>query len=198
LQEACSQARQWQLNQKSIQMSVNVSSLQFVQGHFVSTVMSALQSNNLPAATIELEITEGALMNQIDAREMLYDLQNMGISIAIDDFGTGYSSLAYLRELPVDTIKIDKSFVRNLFSEGQDVLFSKALISTIVALAKHLDLEIVAEGIETSLEHHTLIELGCHIGQGYLFSKPLPAHSLEAILNQTATKTLSDDAILVV
>lgn len=191
LQEACMQARRWQLHQKLMRISVNVSSLQFAQENFLATVTSALAGNNLPASALELEVTEGALMNQPNARDILNQLQTMGISIAIDDFGTGYSSLAYLRDLPVDTIKIDKSFVHHIFSGGQEVLFSKALISTIVALAKYLDLNIVAEGVETTLQHHALIDLGCHVGQGFLFSKPLPADSLEHIFSQTDAKTLA-------
>lgn len=176
LEKACEQAKIWNLHQKAIRISINVSSLQFSHPGFFAVATQALKNHALPGTSLELEITESIVINQSEsAKEMLLKLQELGIYIAIDDFGTGYSSLAYLRDLAIDTIKIDRSFVSDLVSEGRDVLFSKALIETIIGLAKYLDLEIVAEGIETESQRTLLKHLGCHIGQGYLFSKPITA-----------------------
>ncbi len=193
LKEACTQARKWRLNQHAIRMSVNVSFLQFAHNNFLSKVIDALNENNLPGASLELELTESIVMGQPeDVKKTLHQLQSLGISIAIDDFGTGYSSLAYLRELPIDTVKIDRSFVHNLQVEGQDLIFSKALVETIVNLAKHLDLEVVAEGVETHPQRQMLKELGCHIGQGYLFAKPMPAEDMTKLFqDRTPNRTLA-------
>jgi diguanylate cyclase len=185
LEEACRQAKLWQARHKNFRISVNVSLLQFSHPGFFTAVINALQDSGLSGDYLELELTESIVMNQpSDVKQVLASLQDLSIRIAIDDFGTGYSSLAYLRDLPIDTVKIDRSFVRDLTEQGKDVTFSKALVETIVGLAKHLELEVVAEGVETEAQRNLLKQLGCHIGQGYFFAKPLAAEEFDVYLQK--------------
>ena len=185
LEEACRQAKLWQTRHKNFRMSVNVSLLQFSHPGFFAAVINALKDSGLSGDYLELELTESIVMNQpTDVKQVLSSLQDLGIRIAIDDFGTGYSSLAYLRDLPIDTVKIDRSFVRDLTEQGKDMTFSKALVETIVGLAKHLELEVVAEGVETEAQRNLLRQLGCHIGQGYFFAKPLAAEEFDVYLQK--------------
>lgn len=185
LEEACRQAKFWQARHKNFRMSVNVSSLQFSHPGFYAAVINALKDSSLSGDFLELELTESIVMNQpADVKQVLAHLQRLGIRIAIDDFGTGYSSLAYLRDLPIDTVKIDRSFVRDLTEQDKDATFSKALVETIVGLAKHLELEVVAEGVETEAQRNLLKQLGCHIGQGYFFAKPLAAAEFDVYLQK--------------
>jgi EAL domain-containing protein (putative c-di-GMP-specific phosphodiesterase class I) len=121
---------------------------------------------------LEVEITEGALLEHTEEIiEKLNDLRTLGLSLAIDDFGTGFSSLAYLRNLPISVIKIDQSFVRGMLSNDND----RVLVETIISMAHNLGLKLVAEGVETAEQRDRLAELGCEIGQGYLFGRPVPA-----------------------
>ncbi|NLT04803.1 MAG: EAL domain-containing protein, partial [Solirubrobacterales bacterium] len=120
--------------------------------------------------------------------ETLQRLQRLGVRIAIDDFGTGYSSFAYLRDLPIDTVKIDKSFVKDLGSPLHAPQFALALVEAITHVAKHLDLVIVAEGIETESQRQVLLDLGCQLGQGYLFSRPLPPEQMRPFLRLPRTE----------
>jgi diguanylate cyclase len=185
LEEACRQAKIWQSRHKNFRMSVNVSLLQFSHPGFFAAVINALKDSGLSGEYLELELTESIVMNQPgDVKQVLANIQRLGIRIAIDDFGTGYSSLAYLRDLPIDTVKIDRSFVRDLTEQGKDVTFSRALVETIVGLAKHLELEVVAEGVETEAQRNLLKQLGCHIGQGYFFAKPLAAEEFDVYLQK--------------
>ena len=140
------------------------------------SVEAALRDSGLPPTHLEIEITETAAIDNIQsAREHLLRLRRMGVSIAIDDFGTGYSSLSYLRNLPLNTIKIDRSFVRDV---GMD-LGDDALVTTIIALAQGRDLRVVAEGVETEEQLRFLISRGCDYAQGYLLSRPLPPEDLD-------------------
>lgn len=189
LEEACHQAKSWQRLGHYFKVSVNVSLLQFSHPNFVLAVLNAVKESGLPGSYLELEITESVVMNRPrEVNQILNQLKAEGIHLAIDDFGTGYSSLAYLRDLPIDTVKIDQSFVHNLEGDNQDP-FSKALVSTIVELAQHLELEVVAEGIETAEQCELLKHLGCHIGQGYYFSKPIPPQDLETFLLKLRRKS---------
>jgi diguanylate cyclase len=185
LEEACRQAKLWQARHKNFRISVNVSLLQFSHPGFYAAVINALKESGLSGEYLELELTESIVMNQpSDVKQVLTNLQHLGIRIAIDDFGTGYSSLAYLRDLPIDTVKIDRSFVRDLTEQDKDAAFSKALVETIVGLARHLELEVVAEGVETETQRTLLKQLGCHIGQGYFFAKPLAAEEFDMYLQK--------------
>jgi diguanylate cyclase (GGDEF)-like protein len=177
LREACRQAKDWQrLSGGDLVVSVNVSPMQFAHPGFYRTVERALEDHGLMPESLELELTEGMVMYGVDhVRATLHRLQRLGVRIAIDDFGTGYSSFAYLRDLPIDTVKIDRSFVRDLGSPLTGPHFALALVEAIAHVASHLDLEIVAEGVETETQLRTVLDLGCHLGQGYYFSKPLEA-----------------------
>lgn len=177
LHGACQQARRWNdLTGLAVTVCVNVSPVQFIQADFVEIVRRALADANLPAAALELELTESALMRRIDiVKSSLRALQALGVKIAIDDFGTGYSSLAYLRDLPINCIKIDKTFTHDLSSPRREPQFALAIIEAVIAIAATLDLQVVAEGIETRKQLEMLRDLGCTLGQGYFLSPPLGA-----------------------
>ncbi len=188
LDEACHQAKVWsQQGFADFRVSVNVSPLQFAQPDFYTTVVEALERHQLPAGFLELELTESAVMQGVRCVATTLDkLQRLGVSLAIDDFGTGYSSLAYLKDLPIDTVKIDRSFVKDLCAARVGPQFALALIEAIMSLAVHLDLQVVAEGIETEEQRDLLRHLGCHVGQGYFFAKPLPAEALAHLFRPQA------------
>lgn len=161
-------------------IAVNLSPMQFHRPNFLTLLHSTLAATGLSASSLELELTEGILMNDTDAAiDTLHALRNMGISIAIDDFGTGFSSLSYLRHLPIDKVKIDRSFIVNITESSKD----SAVVQGIIALAHHLDLMVVAEGVETSRQQQQLITLGSDVFQGYLFAKPMPFEALQVWLN---------------
>lgn len=170
---ACRQARDWlDAGIEFGQMSVNVAGPQLRAGDLHETVEAVLRSTGLPASMLELEVTEGFVMRHADQRIAdLEHLKGLGVHLAIDDFGTGYSSLSYLKRLPIDRLKIDQSFVRDLPDDQEDA----AIATAVVALGNSLGLEVVAEGVETDAQRRFLVEQGCPRGQGYLFSRPVPA-----------------------
>jgi len=174
--EACAQTRRWHdTGLSGIKVSVNVSAVQFRQCDLVQIVAEALAQTGLPPWCLDLEITETVLMQDADATiATLLGLKAMGVCISVDDFGTGYSSLAYLRRFPIDTLKIDKSFMRDVVRDGHNA----AIVRTVIALAKSLDLESIAEGVETAEQVQFLRAEGCDRLQGYFFSKPLAADAL--------------------
>jgi diguanylate cyclase (GGDEF)-like protein len=180
LQEACRQAAHWYGDGHRIGMAVNVSGRQLDDDELVEDVRGALQESGVNPATLTLEITETTLMRDADATaRRLHSLKQLGVCIAIDDFGTGYSSLAYLRQFPVDALKIDRSFISGIAgSKG-----SAALIHTLVQLGKTLDIETLAEGIEEQSQLETLQREHCDHGQGFLFSRPLDVDAVEKFLN---------------
>ena len=184
LREACRQAKAWQrLSGQEVLVSVNVSPMQFAHPGFYRTVERALEDHALMPEALELELTEGIVMHGVEhVTATLARLQRLGVRIAIDDFGTGYSSFAYLRDLPIDTVKIDRSFVRDLGSPLHAPQFALALVEAITHIAQHLDLTIVAEGVETEAQRRLLQDLGCHLGQGYHFSKPMAPAEMEPYL----------------
>jgi diguanylate cyclase (GGDEF)-like protein/PAS domain S-box-containing protein len=180
LHEACSQARVWQkAGATQLQVAVNCSAQQFQREGFVETVGRILRETGMPALRLELEITESVIIHhseEVNAR--FQALGDMGVRISIDDFGTGYSSLSYLKRLAIHQLKIDQSFVRDISSDPDDA----AIVSAIIAIAHSLDLDVVAEGVETSEQLAYLRSLGCDTAQGYLFSRPLPAEDFERLL----------------
>jgi diguanylate cyclase (GGDEF)-like protein len=181
IDEACRQAKSWNL--QHVKVAVNVSALQFAHPNFVITVMNALKESNLSGYALELELTESIVMGHPeDVKQTMLDLKDLGIQLAIDDFGTGYSSLAYLRDLPIDTVKIDKTFIQDLDAKAEDEPFSHALVESITGLAKRLHLQVVAEGVENEAQCILLRRLGCQLGQGYHFSKPIPSEDVEVLL----------------
>ncbi len=183
LEEACAQLVQWRTDgHMDVRMSVNMSALDFDRRDIVSSITDCLQRHGLPPARIELEITESLMMNNAAGVAVkVKALRGAGISIAIDDFGTGYSALAYLQKFPVSTLKIDRSFVRDL-----DGPKSNPIISAITGIARGFDLEVVAEGVEQLHQVETLQLLGCDIMQGYYFARPAPAHEALEWLRQPA------------
>jgi len=177
LQEACRQNRAWQeLGIADLVVAVNISGVQFQQRDLVETVADALETSGLAARHLELEITESVVMqNAPEAIVMLEQLHRMGVGLSIDDFGTGYSSLNYLKRFPIDTLKIDQSFIRDISSDNDDA----AIVRAIIALAHGMRLRVVAEGVETVGQLEFLRALGNDQYQGYLYSKPLPAAEME-------------------
>jgi diguanylate cyclase (GGDEF)-like protein len=180
LGEACRQARRWRDAGLIERVCVNVAPLQLSNRGFVEMVEQALLASGLPGDGLELEITEGVLLRDIsEASRLLTELRKLGVRVAVDDFGTGYSSLAYLQRLPIDVIKIDRSFVRLLASPRENPHFSLAMIEAVVSIARALDLNVVAEGVETSADLVTLQGLGCHAGQGFFFARPVAPEELK-------------------
>jgi len=180
LQRACEQAVQWlRAGLPPIRVAVNVSALQLDQPEFVQTVLHTLHRTGLPAAHLELELTESVMLREMDqTQQTLAQLHAAGVAISIDDFGTGYSSLSYLSRLPLDKLKIDRSFVKDIDSRPSDALLCK----TIVAMARNLGLHVTAEGVETPSQLKQLADYGCTHYQGYLFSRPVPAAQLAKLL----------------
>ncbi|HZE72641.1 MAG TPA: EAL domain-containing protein [Pyrinomonadaceae bacterium] len=182
LRTACMQSQSWQdAGLTPMRLAVNFSARQFQQPTFVSTVAEILNETKLDPSWLELELTEGSIMKEPEqAIEKLHELRRMGIKIAIDDFGTGYSSLSYLKRFPIDTLKIDKSFVRDVCSDPDDA----AIVHAIVTLGHALDLNVVAEGVETPEQLQYLTALECDMVQGFLFSKSLSAQDFEELLTE--------------
>ncbi len=170
--EACTQAEQWrQAGQERLKVSVNVSSRQFRQGDLVETISDALTAAGLDPHWLEVELTEGTLAEDTAlVRRTLERLKAMGVKVAIDDFGTGYSSLSYLKRFPIDALKIDRSFIRDVTEDPDDAAISQAIVS----LARSLRLQVVAEGVETPEQLEFVRDLGCDTVQGFLISEPLP------------------------
>lgn len=189
LHHACTTAQQWtRVYGTPMRITVNLSGRQLLDAGLVEDVRRALSVSELPAAQLTLELTESALMADTSlSLERLTALKTLGVSLAIDDFGTGYSSLAYLQRYPIDILKIDKSFVDVL---DQDEI-GPVLAGVIVALGNTLQMHTVAEGIETALQRERILNLGCELGQGYLFSRPLAAGAFEALLADRGTATYS-------
>jgi EAL domain-containing protein (putative c-di-GMP-specific phosphodiesterase class I) len=162
-------------------MAVNLSARQFRSRDLVATVGEILKETQLPAHLLELEVTEGSIMADVDRTvSILQSLSEMGVRIAVDDFGTGYSSLAYLAQFPLDVLKIDQSFVRDVVDRS-DVA---SVVSAIVGLAHSLDLTVVAEGVESPEQLEFLRALGCEEIQGYLYGRPLSAGDFEDLLRR--------------
>ena len=182
LDQACRQLREWHdQGFTELRMAVNLSTVQLHHSELPRVVNNLLQIYRLPPRSLELEVTETGLMEDIStAAQHLLSLRRSGALIAIDDFGTGYSSLSYLKSLPLDKIKIDKSFVQDLIDDDDDATIVRAIIQ----LGKSLGMQVIAEGVETVAQEAYIISEGCHEGQGYLYSKPLPARELLAYLKQ--------------
>jgi diguanylate cyclase (GGDEF)-like protein len=182
LDQACKQLREWHdQGFTDLRMAVNLSTVQLHHAELPRVVNNLLQIYRLPPRSLELEVTETGLMEDIStAAQHLLSLRRSGALIAIDDFGTGYSSLSYLKSLPLDKIKIDKSFVQDLIDDDDDATIVRAIIQ----LGKSLGMQVIAEGVETTEQEAYIISEGCHEGQGYFYSKPLPARELLSYLKQ--------------
>ncbi|NMZ18139.1 EAL domain-containing protein [Pseudomonas rhodesiae] len=182
LDHACRQLREWHdQGFTQLRMAVNLSTVQLHHAELPRVVNNLMQIYRLPPRSLELEVTETGLMEDIStAAQHLLSLRRSGALIAIDDFGTGYSSLSYLKSLPLDKIKIDKSFVQDLLDDDDDATIVRAIIQ----LGKSLGMQVIAEGVETAEQEAYIIAEGCHEGQGYYYSKPLPARELAVFLKQ--------------
>jgi len=170
-----------------IVMAVNISPRQFADPELPKIVLQALRASGLAPEWLELEVTEGAAMHDIDtAIATLHAFKAIGVRLSIDDFGTGYSSLSYLKRFPIDKLKVDQSFVRNLTEDQSDA----AIARSVIALGHSLGLTVIAEGVETEDHRRLLGEYGCDEYQGYLFSRPKPAAEMRALLDaRQAEKT---------
>lgn len=180
LDNVCAQIQRWQENGiPRFTVSVNVSGIQLNEDDMVAVTEAALKDYQIDAEWLELEITESALMSDIDqVIQCLQQLKALGVSLAIDDFGTGFSSLSYLKNLPIDKLKIDQAFVRDLIHNQDD----QAIVDMILGLGKSLDMKLIAEGIEDLDTGHYLRDSGCHLGQGYYYAKPMSAADFEAYI----------------
>ena len=186
LRTACTQAVSWQKSGLKLQpMSVNLSGMQLKQPDLLYKVAQILEETQFPAQLLELELTEGVLMANVEETiTTLNKLKDMGIRLSIDDFGTGYSSLSYLKRFPIDTLKIDQSFIREITTSSDD----SAIASTIIAMAHNLRLNVIAEGVETIEQANILLDKECDDVQGYFFSRPL----CESDFCQLLTKLQAD------
>jgi EAL domain-containing protein (putative c-di-GMP-specific phosphodiesterase class I) len=176
LRTACAQMKKWADAGLTMRIAVNLSVKQLLQKNFAATVEQALNDTGLAPSLLELEITESTLMeNAQDTLEALHRLHGLGVRLAIDDFGTGYSSLSYLKRFPVDIIKIDRSFVRDVPHDADDA----AIVTGIIALAHSLRLDVVAEGVETESQLRFLRDHSCDLLQGFYLSQPVPGEQFE-------------------
>ncbi len=182
LNTACQQIAAWRrAGIDPVPVSVNLSSHQFRTRKLVQTVDRALKDSGIEPSLLELELTESTLMSdQANVVEDLAELRRRGLRISIDDFGTGYSSLSYLRKFPIDALKIDRSFIRDVTTDRDNA----AITSAIVSMAKALNLRVIAEGVETQEQLEFLRQLGCEEMQGFLVSRPLPAEEATAFLRE--------------
>jgi EAL domain-containing protein (putative c-di-GMP-specific phosphodiesterase class I) len=186
LREACRAVATWfppKASGRNLTMSVNISSRQFAQADFAAQVIAIISAAGIDPASIRLELTESITIENAErAIEVLERLRAFGVRIAIDDFGTGYSSLSYLQRLPLDVLKIDRSFVLAMANDPG----SRKIVQTIMSLAQNLGMDVVAEGTETATDVFDLQKMGCQYGQGYFFSRPVPASAAAAMIDPAA------------
>jgi len=179
LLEACSQAQAWQTQHPGLRIAVNLSARQFRQRNLIGMIEQVLDETRLAPSLLELELTESMLMRNVDETALiLARLDDLGVRLAIDDFGTGYSSLSYLKRFPIHTLKIDRSFVRDISTDPDDA----AIVTAIVAMARSLYLRVTAEGVETAEQAAFLSSLTCDMAQGFHFGRPMPAAEFAARL----------------
>ncbi len=198
IEQACYQYAQWEkagvLPPHFRRLAINISPLQFAQDCFVEFINDTLRQVEISGEHIELEITEGLLLENVEtSMEKMAQLKENHINISIDDFGTGYSSLRYLKHLSVDMLKIDRSFVTQLHLDESD----QAIVDTIVMMARRLNLEVIAEGVEDINELNALKDLGCEQFQGYLFDKPLAVAEIEQRFRDNPYKLLATQSDII-
>lgn len=176
LEEVCRQIRDWNLKGYQTRVAVNLSPKQFQQHNIVETIQNCMNKYQIEAKSLEIEITEGTIQDTKEINERLKEMKNLGLSISVDDFGTGYSSLSYLKQFPLNTLKIDRSFISELMTDRKDA----AITRTIIQLGHSLGLEVIAEGVETKEQAELLMSIQCEKAQGFYFSKAIPAIEAEA------------------
>jgi EAL domain-containing protein (putative c-di-GMP-specific phosphodiesterase class I) len=185
IEQACAQLKTWEMDpvMRKIQLSVNVSPRQLSQPYFVEQVSEVIEKTGIRASQLKFELTESFILNDVDeAIAKMHELRRIGIRFAMDDFGTGYSSLSYLTHLPLEQLKIDQSFVREIPHNKN----SSVMVRTIVNIAHNFGLEVVAEGVETDEQLAYLRQYGCNKFQGYLFGKPVPVKTFEDLCRPAA------------
>ncbi len=181
LQTACAQIKQWESNALThdLVLAVNVSMRQFREADFMSQIKALLGRSGIKPGHLKLEITESMIVDNVEVTiSTMQQLKLLGLKFSMDDFGTGYSSLANIKRLPLDQLKIDQSFVRDILHDD----FDKAIVRTIIAMATSMNLDIIAEGVENEEQRHLLALAGCTNCQGYLFSKPVPIEDFDALI----------------
>jgi diguanylate cyclase (GGDEF)-like protein len=181
LETACNQLKAWRANplSKELVLAINVSPKQFHRANFASEVQAAIERAGINPNQLKLELTESMLFENIEVIiGAMKSLKEMGVRLSLDDFGTGYSSLQYLKRLPLNQLKIDQTFVRDIVSDSSD----KAIVQTIIAMARNLNLGVIAEGVEDQHQHQHLLETGCTHFQGYLFGRPVPIQQFDELL----------------
>lgn len=186
LKKACRDLRRWDEQVKTkfpLFMSVNISSKQFLRPSLIDDIKAILDETGLSPDKLKLEITETALMEDVhETIPLIQRLKDFGVQIVIDDFGTGYSSMSYLQQLPIDTLKVDQSFISRIENKSDNE--NKNIVETIITLANKLDLKVVAEGVETNKQHSVLSQMNCHLAQGYLFSRPLKKEKMDELIQK--------------
>jgi len=188
LEESCRQLAAWRAQGRDLWVSVNVSARQLAQMDFVAVVERALRESGVPANAICLEVTETAVLRRPDvARRALEALRTLGVRVALDDFGLGYSSLTHLKALPVDVVKVDRSFVADLVRSTED----RAVVEAVLTLARRMGLTVIAEGVETADQDELLREMGCPVVQGYLYGRPVPP--AEVLLPEAVLPAATDE-----
>jgi EAL domain-containing protein (putative c-di-GMP-specific phosphodiesterase class I) len=189
LETACAQIQMWesQPDTRDLVLAVNVSARQLNAAEFIDQVEAVLMASGIEPLHLKLEITESMLLVDVEnVIRTMRQLKAMGVSFSMDDFGTGYSSLQYLKRLPLDQVKIDQSFVRDIMASKSD----QVLVGTILAMADSLNLSAIAEGVETLAQRDMLASKGCSNFQGYFFSKPLPVEAFNTLLSQNLASSL--------
>ncbi len=182
LHTACEQARRWnESSAEPIRVAVNISSLHFREGRIVDSVAATLEETGIAPGLLEIEVTESTIQTSEDIIDTFERLRELGVHIAIDDFGTGYSCLDSLRQLPIDTLKVDRHFTRDLLENTGN----SAIVGTIIGMGRAMNLGVVAEGVETVEQVQYLHALGCDMAQGYFFSRPVPAEEIAGILTRS-------------
>ena len=184
LDTACAQIKDWQQNAPAfnLTLTVNVSALQFRQPDFVNQVQESVKKHAINPVLLKLELTESLMLEGIEEIiTTMTEMKKIGVQFSLDDFGTGYSSLQYLKRLPLDQLKIDQSFVRDIVIDSSD----RAIVTTIISMAHSLSLNVIAEGVETEEQRQLLLDKGCTQYQGYLFGKPMPIKQFDAQLKRS-------------
>jgi EAL domain-containing protein (putative c-di-GMP-specific phosphodiesterase class I) len=187
LQTACAQLKEWQNDRltRELTLAVNVSAKQFRQADFVAQVQRVLQESGAKPSHLKLELTESTVLENVeDTISKMLEIKALGVGFSMDDFGTGYSSLQYLKRLPLNQIKIDQSFVRDIATDPNDA----AIVQTIIAMSEALGLHVIAEGVETEMQREFLEMRGCHAFQGFLFGMPMTVKQFKACCQTSVTR----------
>jgi EAL domain-containing protein (putative c-di-GMP-specific phosphodiesterase class I) len=190
LVNVCMQLKTWEANPmtQSLTLSVNVSARQFSQPDFVEQVCKVLERTGAKATRLKIELTESLVLDDVaDTIEKMKALKLLGVNFSIDDFGTGYSSLSYLKKLPINQLKIDQNFVREIDTDHSDAI----IVQTIIGMAHNFGFNVIAEGVETKAQRDCLVRYGCNAFQGYLFSKPVPLEDFEKLISEIIKPDLS-------